>query len=103
MSTEVGAAQHASPRQASIPSRTAKPAITSAATESAHAHPSHEFSASHPGSVADNSLRSTPCDPIDELIHPGHCLLNAGEHVESIGGFRVEGVPMLSADDPWGP
>jgi len=34
---------HASPRHASTPSRIAKPAITSAATESAHAHPSREF------------------------------------------------------------
>ena len=43
VSTETGVAQHASPRHASIPSRTAKPAITSAAIASAHAQPSRLF------------------------------------------------------------
>lgn len=53
VSTATGAAQQASPRHASMPSLIAKPAITSAATESAHAHPSRLLSSSPTRSAAE--------------------------------------------------
>src|SRR5699024_12706379 len=64
VNTATGAAQQASPRQDSTPSRIAKTAMTSAAMESAQAHPNSELSSS-PAKIGRASCRERGDDASD--------------------------------------
>ena len=45
------------------------------------------------------ALSARRIDALDELVGPANRLVDVGEHVQAVGSFFVEGVPLVPGDD----